>query len=668
MVDRVEKQFEPGPFNSGVSNYIYKGAGGAQRDPFDRVSAQVAADIAKLKKGTWSVVAAVANSALLPAIQTPANKKNGQVSALRDFLSLYAVTQADGETGLTSPVIINTSASALFAGLISNVIIGGTGTHQNPYPNIHKVLGSLGIIPDSNVVNHNSHFHIYLNPPTPVGIDTAHLLLADASPVSPTDSATPIATLQTAAQGLLDYAQTITNTGDELMFTMDVPYVPAQDTPIVLAQAAAPGAGATPQPNYILKDCQEVAPAYLNGVDISNSGGVDPVGALRLYIQNQVNHLVEPSAITNITLLEGTSHGKLSAEVDNEGMISYNYVVDRGYLGNDRATFIAEFEGKQYKIVIDLHVVPRIDDSDAAVSSCPPPKLIKVNGKPVSGSSGFNLNSISVTVANLPNAAVGQTVGTAITLDTTAAGNGWYIDPNPAANTDFLPTSNPNVWIAAPGSAAAGKMDMLSVLLHEYGHALGLDHSANPNDFMAPDLQPGERRLPSTAELAMMSQLAAQLQQGSAATSVANSSLPAPTSPLAPALPIGTALSALLIGRLRRTDYGALSPVITSAKIPAPQFELAINSTLTNSNFAGGVTDWNAQGNVTTNSTGTATLVNSAGADAQLAQAFNITSQDRYIEFTVAISPFALSLSKGRPDNILNLNCPPFMVRQGLQS
>ena len=26
--------------------------------------------------------------------------------------------------------------------------------------------------------------------------------------------------------------------------------------------------------------------------------------------------------------------------------------------------------------------------------------------------------------------------------------------------------------------------------------------------------------------------------------------------------------------------------------------------------------------------------------------------------------PFALSLSKGRPDNILNVNRPPFMVRQ----
>ena len=34
-------------------------------------------------------------------------------------------------------------------------------------------------------------------------------------------------------------------------------------------------------------------------------------------------------------------------------------------------------------------------------------------------------------------------------------------------------------------------MDMLSVLLHEYGHALGMEHSAQLSDFMNASLQPG---------------------------------------------------------------------------------------------------------------------------------------------------------------------------------
>jgi hypothetical protein len=74
--------------------------------------------------------------------------------------------------------------------------------------------------------------------------------------------------------------------------------------------------------------------------------------------------------------------------------------------------------------------------------------------------------------AGVAGQSVGEGANAAITLDTTATGNGWFIDATPADNSEFLPTSNPNEWVAKSGSAAAGKMDMLSVLLHEYGIAL----------------------------------------------------------------------------------------------------------------------------------------------------------------------------------------------------
>ena len=129
---------------------------------------------------------------------------------------------------------------------------------------------------------------------------------------------------------------------------------------------------------------------------------------------------------------------------------------------------MAEFEGKRYRIVANLVVDLNVGENLAGYAKpvCPPWKLIKVNNKAVSDASPYQLNSITVTFADLPGSSVGQTTGT---------GHGWYIDETPLDNTDYyLPTSNPNIWQAKPGSEAAGKMDMLSVLLHEYGHALGV--------------------------------------------------------------------------------------------------------------------------------------------------------------------------------------------------
>lgn len=119
-------------------------------------------------------------------------------------------------------------------------------------------------------------------------------------------------------------------------------------------------------------------------------------------------------------------------------------------------------------------------------------------------------------ISDLLGTAVAQTEGEGtsaqIALDTDAAGHGWYIDPTPLDNSDFLPTADPTIFKAAPGSAAEGKMDLLSVLLYEYGHVLGLEHCADARDFMAATLQPGERRLPTADELAWMAQRIAQIK------------------------------------------------------------------------------------------------------------------------------------------------------------
>lgn len=424
------------------------------------------------------------------------------------------------------------------------------------------------------------------------------------------------------------------------MFTMDVPSVPAQQTPIVLAQAATPAVGSTPQPDYILKDCQETE----NGGDPRSAmRGVDPAGMLYIYFQRHGRDVNLASIKT--TLLEGTTHGKIFSEVDNEGLTSYHYDAEPNYVGKDRAVFMAEFEGKRYKIVLDLRVFDIVNENSP---TCPEPLLIKVNNKPVSGASSDDLNTIPVTFTDLAGSALGQTTGTAITLDTTAAGNGWFVDNTPADNSEYLPTSNPNEWIAKAGTAAAGKMDMLSVLLHEYGHALGIDHSANGHDFMATTLTAGVRRLPSAEELALMQQLVAQAKDGvvgwaSAQQVGMNSDLPGNVPVPFPTLPLG-GMSLAFAGLLRSSRYGGLSISPVPGTL-VTEYATAANTIFANLDTA---TGWNTKGSVDV-SASAATLNEVSGSQTRLNQVFMLNDKDRYLSFT--LSGTALDNLTGAPDD-----------------
>ncbi|TAM62262.1 MAG: matrixin family metalloprotease [Rhodanobacter sp.] len=169
------------------------------------------------------------------------------------------------------------------------------------------------------------------------------------------------------------------------------------------------------------------------------------------------------------------------------------YHPDAGYTGYDK--FSMRVSDGKYSIVIyyNLQIFDGLPYANAANQD---PWCIGQNFKISSIATGLSsiaqedLTGAQIRYANLPGMALGQeesgTHSVVITLDETASGYGWFIDATPADNTEFLPTSNPNEWIAKADSAAAGKMDMLSVLLHEYGHALGLDHSLDRHDFMAP--------------------------------------------------------------------------------------------------------------------------------------------------------------------------------------
>ena len=136
------------------------------------------------------------------------------------------------------------------------------------------------------------------------------------------------------------------------------------------------------------------------------------------------------------------------------------------------------------------------------------------------------------------------TAGT-IVIDDDASGTGWFIDPTPWESSEFSTQNTAYNLQAAEGSAAYGRYDLLTTILHELGHLAGFiegysgfdrhvkdgtftygnltaplstdgSHLADPYRLLSPYLAPGVRKLPSELELQILDII--RHQSGSAPT------------------------------------------------------------------------------------------------------------------------------------------------------
>ena len=99
---------------------------------------------------------------------------------------------------------------------------------------------------------------------------------------------------------------------------------------------------------------------------------------------------------------------------------------------------------------------------------------------------------LSVRVADLPGPYLGLATRNEVLIDADAAGYGWFVDQTPWEDSEFT----------QPGDQGEqGRIDLLTTVVHELGHVLGLDDLdpvGHSDELMAAVLPTGIRRLPET--------------------------------------------------------------------------------------------------------------------------------------------------------------------------
>ena len=203
---------------------------------------------------------------------------------------------------------------------------------------------------------------------------------------------------------------------------------------------------------------------------------------------------------------------------------------------------------------------------------------------------------VSFAVAPLPTGDLGETIVTAwdahgrpisgiVVLSPDADGIGWYIDPASGDNSAFTQMLNADAYQATPETDAYGHFDLLTTVLHEFGHVEGfmpanpgferyvqtisgsqifdspmvaaslvdadqeLDPSVYPGDVLSATLAPGVRELPSPLDVQILhaSTLPPPAPPVTATAAPLPIPSPAPATPSAPSFIVHMTANGLLL-------------------------------------------------------------------------------------------------------------------------
>ncbi|MBK7952689.1 MAG: tandem-95 repeat protein [Candidatus Accumulibacter sp.] len=579
----------------------------------------------------------------------------GNLNSLADNLDMSKSETEKTQFNRISAGIGNKDHDARWSNYKANVDLALTG--GNPHEQLRQALAHLGI-QSSAQASYESKFGITLRQPSLVKIPKS-LNIEMGNYSMPASTNTPSPSPFHSLVGSLINEGTLNilalEPGESNMFVLEPPHPAVQVQSVLLAQAHTSRPTMVNQahemgvcrvvPNVPFKYVQTASGSYPEQEPILPYSDVSFY--FREYEHQEINHWygsAGPFDESNVKVVRRPEHGVLvEAKCEEHHAYcthqAYYYRPEVGYFGQDSAIIDADVNGFSVRVRYYFHSMDTAAFQKAEV--CDATGLDWKIAQSRAGSDNATnvgwrhseirfrligaISRLTVGYRDFIGAIVAQTTGTGpaatITLSPDAAGHGWFVDSTPWLNEEFLPTSSPTEWIAKPGSEAEGRMDLLTVLLHEYGHTLGLDHSLDPHDNMAATLPPGVRRTLSAEQQLTLLRLAGVF--------------PAPESPSEPYAPTdpGAPIPFTRVNGLARSARLRSADGSPDSRSGVPQYDIAANTRLENPAFTNG-TGWSTSGDVRF-ADGSATLVESPDHQTRLNQVFVLGENDRFLSFTV---------------------------------
>jgi len=251
-----------------------------------------------------------------------------------------------------------------------------------------------------------------------------------------------------------------------------------------------------------------------NQVVIGHRGG-------GVFITDFVSSKVTTAANTDYNMMVALDKNNVSVVLNGTTIASYsyNFLPNQGRIGLFTSGGAGSFDNLLVRgddvtfattpQLLTAASVPSIANSATIAGSqlAPIVDAAYANWARALGTSAAALKSkvnLSFAVADLGDSTLAELAGNSVIIDDNAAGNGWYVDATPKTSTEFRRKAG--ILVARTAAAAQG-VDLLTTVMHEIGHALGLSHSAVESSLMNDTLGIGTRKLPGRYAASVLSLL-----------------------------------------------------------------------------------------------------------------------------------------------------------------